>query len=95
MLRRRMLWLTVFSLAAVLATTRLPFRLVAVPSPLPHTTGPMVPVGSFAVVPRLPSPPPEKHAESQLIPTEVPADSVHLLPNFTPPADIRLLVDAP
>jgi hypothetical protein len=26
-----------------------------------------------------------------LIPTEIPADSVKLLPNFTPPAPIRML----
>ncbi len=29
--------------------------------------------------------------QTMLIPTEIPADSVKLLPNFTPPAPIRML----
>ena len=93
MLRRRLLWLTLFSLAAVFAATRLPSRPVAAPAPSPQVAGPVVHVRSLAVVPRLPLPL-AKEAAPQLISTDIPGNCDRLLPNFTPPAKIRPLADA-
>ncbi|MFO0897820.1 MAG: hypothetical protein U0836_10395 [Pirellulales bacterium] len=93
MLRRHVLGLTLFSLAAVFAATRLPSRPAATPPPSTQIASPRAPVRSFAVVPRQPLPL-ETEAAPQLIPTEIPADCVRLLPKFKPPADIRMLADA-